>query len=191
MYYFLTVVGTLVVSLFLQEFVPPIKWAYLARVLLVHVTFYCAAVTVPYPAMLLLAVATGFVWDSLHYVPVMSASEVPELAFGLTMLQLVVFGSLIQGVRPLFRRGRWELPVLLIGVCIFGGLFLEYLLISFHRGSLDFSGELWFKQLFTSLFSILAAPVMLLWFTLLAKWTGYRIRLEGFTRRLNRYGDAH
>ncbi|MCC6880512.1 MAG: hypothetical protein WBE58_15745 [Verrucomicrobiales bacterium] len=190
MLYFLTVLATLVLSLLTQEFIPPVKWAYLARILIVHVTFYCAAVTVPYPLMLVMAFATGFAWDALHHVPVENSSGNPELAFGLTILIFLVFGSLIQGVRPLFRRGRWELPVILIGFCIFGGLCLEHLLISFHRGSLELSGKLWFKQLFTSLFSMLAAPIMLLWYTLLAKWTGYRIRLEGITRRY-RYGDAY
>jgi len=97
-------------------------------------------------------------------------------------------GSVIQGVRPLFRRGRWEMPVILIGICVFGCQVIQYLVISFHRGGLFLTAEMWFQMLMTSLFSMLAAPLILLLLSRLAKWCGYRIRLEGITRRFS-YGD--
>ncbi|MCB1229244.1 MAG: hypothetical protein KDN19_03205 [Verrucomicrobiae bacterium] len=190
MIYFLLVLVVLVFSFVGQEFVPAIAWAYYARLLLVQTTFYCAAVTVPYPVMLLLAAATGFVWDARYHVPVYpEGSAHAELDFGFTMFLFGLMGSLIQGVRPLFRRGRWELPVFLIGICTFLSLVIQYLVISFHRGGLYLSTEMWFQMLMTSLFSMLAAPLILLLLSRLAKWTGYRIRLEGITRKY-RYGDS-
>ena len=54
--------------------------------------------------MLLLALATGFAWDARYFVPLGQDSE---LVFGLTILLYGLAGSFIQGVRPLFRRGRW------------------------------------------------------------------------------------
>lgn len=188
--YFPIIVVLLALSFVGQEFLPAIEWAYYARLLLVHTVFYCVAVTVPYPVMLLLAAATGFLWDARYYVPVhQTGSDQAELAFGFTMLLFGLFGSVIQGVRPLFRRGRWELPVIFIGICTFAGLVIQYLVISFHRGGLYLSTEMWFQMLMTSLFSMLASPLILLLLSRLAKWCGYRIRLEGITRRFS-YGDS-
>ncbi|MCB1234786.1 MAG: hypothetical protein KDM91_06925 [Verrucomicrobiae bacterium] len=190
MIYFLLVTVTLAISFVAQEFLPVLEWAYYARMLLVPAAFYCGAVTVPYPVMLILATATGFVWDARYHVPVVPPNaDHPELPFGFTIFLFGLMGSLIQGVRPLFRRGRWELPVLMIGICTLASLMIEYLVISFHRGGLFLSPEMWFKMLMTSLFSMLAAPFLLLLFSRLARWSGYRIRLEGITRKYS-YGDS-
>lgn len=190
MTYFPITVALLLLSFVGQEFLPAIEWLYYSRLLLVHAVFYSVAVTVPYPVMLILAAATGFVWDARYHVPVYPpGSSHSELEFGFTILLFGLLGSVIQGVRPLFRRGRWELPVLLIGVCTFAGLVIQYLVISFHRGGLFLSTEMWFQMLMTSLYSMLAAPLILLLLSRLAKRCGYRIRLEGITRRYS-YGDS-
>ena len=190
MIYFPLVIVVLAFSFVLQEFAPIVEWAYHARLLLVPVVFYCAAVTVPYPLMLFLAVVAGFAWDARYHVPVYpEGASHPELPFGFTIFIFGLMGSLIQGVRPLFRRGRWELPVLMIGICTLAGLVIEYLVISFHRGGLDLSPEMWFMMLMTALFSMLAAPLILLLFSWLARRTGYRIRLEGITQGFT-YGDS-
>ena len=189
MIYYPIVAVLLLLSFVGQEFMPAIEWAYYARLLLVHTTFFCVAVTVPYPMMLLLAVVTGFLFDARYHVPVhLPGSSQSELVFRFTILLFGLMGSLIQGVRPLFRRGRWELPVILIGVCVFGCLVIQYLVISFHRGGLFLKAEMWFQMLMTSLFSMLAAPLILLLLSRLAKRCGFRIRLEGITRRFS-YGD--
>lgn len=174
-------------SFVVQEFLPVFESLYHARVLLVHTMFFCAAVTVPFPVMLLLALATGFVWDARYFVPF---PENGELVFGLTILLLGLAGSFIQGVRPLFRRGRWELPVFMIGFAALGVQMVEYLIISFERGGLYFPAEIWFKMLMTSLFSMLLAPVILLLLSLLAKKVDFRIRMEGITRKKYHYGDT-
>ncbi|MCB1076369.1 MAG: hypothetical protein KDM63_02660 [Verrucomicrobiae bacterium] len=190
MTYFLFTVVLLILSFVGQEFLPAIEWAYYSRLLLVHTVFYSVAVTVPYPVMLLLALLTGFVWDARYHIPVFpTGSTHSELGFGLTILLFGLMGSLIQGVRPLFRRGRWELPVLFIGICTLAGLVIQYLIISFHRGGLYLSVEMWFQMLMTSLFSMLAAPLILIVLSRFAKKCGYRIRLEGITRRFS-YGDS-
>ena len=53
MIYFPLVIVVLVLSFFLQEFCPILEWAYHARLLLVQTVFYCVAITLPYPLMLL------------------------------------------------------------------------------------------------------------------------------------------
>ncbi len=195
MIYFLLIIAVLGLTFFLQEFLPMLEWAYYSRMLLVHSAFFCAAVTVPYPLMLALAFFTGYIWDARYHVPVYSAEGLtgtpsPEIPFGFTILLFGLLGSFIQGVRPLFRRGRWELPVFMVGVCTLVGIMIEYLLISFHRGGFIWTTELWFKILMTSLFSMLAAPFILLLFSKMAKWTGYKIRMEGITRKYSFYGNT-
>ncbi len=186
----------LLLSCFLQEFVPVSEWAYGARILLVHTVFLTAAVAVPFPVMLVLALVGGFLWDARHYLPIhpddatlglLSQSEIP---FGFTIFLFGLSGSLIQGVRPYFRRGRWELPVLMIGFCSGLVLFLEYLLISFHRGNFFAPPELWWKLLMCSLFSALLSPFLLLVLSRAAERMRYRIRMDGLKRHHTYDGDA-
>lgn len=169
----------------IQEFLPVFDWFYHARILLVHTVFLCGAVTVPFPVMLLLALATGFVWDARYYVPL---GDDGELVFGFTVLMFGLAGAFIQGVRPLFRRGRWELPVFMIGLAAFGILLGEYLIISFERGGLYFPTEIWLKIVMTALFTMALSPFILFLLSLLAKAVGYQIRMEGITRKFQ-YGD--
>lgn len=187
MIYYLIVLLSVCLSFVLQEFVPVFEWAYSARLMLVFTVFLCAAVTLPFPIMLLLAVFTGFLWDARYHVPLGDAGE---LSFGLSIFILGLLGLFIQGVRPLFSRGRWEVPVFMIGMMIMLGLMIEFLMISFHRGGIEFPAGIWFKMLMTSLFSMLIAPFVLLLLSRLAKKTGFRIRLDGITRNLDQYGDT-
>ena len=118
---------TLALSFLAQEFLPVVTWAYEARVLLVTVVFFAGAAALPFPLMLVFAFATGFVWDARHLVieaapaggwfpgEVIEAG-LPSPSFGYSILLYGLLGSLMQGIRPLFRRGRWELPVLLCGI---------------------------------------------------------------------------
>ncbi len=190
------VAAILFLALALQEFVPVSDWAYGARLLLVHTVFLSAAVAVPMPTMLLFALLAGFLWDARHHVPIypeessfgfLVQSEIP---FGFTILLLALGGTFIQGLRPLFRRGRWELPVLMVGVCTAFILAVEYIVISFHRGGLEVRPELGWKMLMTSLFSALLSPFLLLFYSRVAHRTQYRIRMDGLRRRHTYDGDA-
>ena len=125
MIFFALVTIFIALSFFVQEFIPFFAWAYYSRLLLVHTVFYCAAVAVPFPVMLVFALVTGFVWDARYHIPIRSLNELGtvsqagqvELPFGFTIFVFGLMGAFIQGVRPLFRRGRWELPVFLVGAC--------------------------------------------------------------------------
>ena len=192
---FLCMIFALILASFVvQEFIPTFDWAYSSRLLFVHAVFYTAAVAVPFPAMLVLALLTGFIWDARYHVPVYPPeAEVfiqSELPFGFSIFILGVMGALIQGIRPLFRRGRWELPILMIGLCTALGLLFECLILSFHRGDLELAPELWWKLLMTALFSALVSPFLLLLLGRVAKLLRYRIRTEGLKRRYSYNGDA-
>jgi len=197
MIYFFFITLAIIVSFFVQEFIPFFAWAFYSRLLLVHTVYYCAAVSVPFPVMLFLALLTGFIWDARYFVPVQVIQEVGvgqggqlELPFGFTIFIFGLLGSLIQGVRPLFRRGRWELPVFLIGFCVSLGLLLEYMVISFQRGGLEVPPEFWWKILMTGLFTTLISPFLLLWFSRLADRVGYKIQMSGITRKYTYDGNA-
>lgn len=196
MKFFALLAGMLLLSFILQEFLPVFNWAYGSRLMLVHTVFLAAAVAAPFPVMLALALVTGLIWDARYHIPVypdeatlgmLTQSEIP---FGFTILLFGIMGALIQGVRPLFRRGRWELPVFMIGLCTGLTLLIEYLVISFQRGGLEISMELWWKLLMTALFSSLVSPFLLLLLSRVADRMRYRIRTEGLKRRHTYDGDA-
>ena len=185
----------LCVSMVVQEFIPSIAMVHNGRLLIVPLLFLASSVTVPYPVMLGLAAAGGFMWDARNVVIVgdagagdfgggisMGGAEV-DLPFGFTIFLYGLLGSLMQGVRPLFRRGRWELPSIMIGVATLMLLLFEYLFINFRRGDFYFPAEVWHKILSSSLFSILVAPLFFLMLYRLARRSGYRIRYEGLSRR--------
>lgn len=196
MRFFLVSALLLLASFFLQEFIPAFDWAYSSRLLLVHTVFLTLAVAVPFPVMLTFALGAGFLWDARYHMPIYPPDAIggvlvqAELPFGFTIFVFGITGSLIQGVRPFFRRGRWEFPVFMIGLCIAVGLLIEYLILSFHRGGLEIPPELWWKLLMTSLFSALVSPFLLLLLSRLADRTKYRIRTEAHKRKYSYDGDA-
>jgi hypothetical protein len=184
----------LCLSFVAQEFLPAVSWAYDARLFIVPVVFAGCSVSLPFASMLAFAFFTGFVWDGRHLVenfPSILPSNLglaPENvrlnpAFGTSILYYAIIGGLMQGIRPLFRRGRWELPVLMTGVATGVLLVVEYLLLSFLRGSFDFSKETWFNIGTTSLLSLIISPLLFLFIHWLAKASEYRIRYEGLNLR--------
>ena len=96
-----------------QAFVPTVSWAYQATFYAVHLVFFAAAVTVSFPVMLALAFCAGFAWDALQLVPQSTGAGggigggAGDVSFGYSILLFGLTGSLMQGIRPLFRRGRW------------------------------------------------------------------------------------
>ncbi|MEM7697345.1 MAG: hypothetical protein AAF236_02945 [Verrucomicrobiota bacterium] len=195
MIYCIAILLIVLVSFPLQEFVPVFAWAFFSRLMLVHTVFYCAALTVPFPVMLGFALMTGFLWDARYHLPLQSEADATaltsaEIPFGFTIFTFALLGSIVQGVRPLFRKGRWELPVFLVGFSVGLGLLLEYVVINFNRGDFRLVPEFWWKILMTSLYSALISPFLLLWFALIARRFDYRLRVENPHRRHTYDGDA-
>ncbi|MEZ5300208.1 MAG: hypothetical protein R3F11_06010 [Verrucomicrobiales bacterium] len=144
--------------------------------------------------MLFFAFGTGFLWDGLT-LPLVDDLDVgtavgqslqgSDLPFGYSIFLYALMGSLMQGIRPLFRRGRWELPVLMTGVATALLLAFEYLFInfrSFHIGGLRYENAIAWKIATTALLSMLAAPVVFFSFYRLARAVGYQIRYDGLRR---------
>jgi hypothetical protein len=188
----------LLLTFVVQEFLPGIPMAQHATLFLPPVFFFAAAVAVPFPVMLLLAFITGFLWDARYHPAVaevmrnsadalMVSSNVPTaltpaaggLAFGISILIFGLLGTFMQGVRPLFKRGRLELPVLLVGFTTFSWLLIEYLILTFFRGSFHFPSAIWSKMVTDTLLAMLAAPLIFLVLYSLAGLSRYEIKYEG------------
>jgi len=188
----------LLLTFVVQEFIPGVPMAGYATLFLPPVFFFAASVAVPFPMMLLMAFITGFIWDA-RYMPgvpeplahaadslLAGAPFTPEIgagtggvSFGISIFWFGLLGTFMQGVRPLFKRGRLELPVLLVGFNVFAWLLMEYLLITFLRGSLHFPSGIWSKMITDSMLAMLASPLIFLLLYSLAGMSRYEIKYEG------------
>ena len=157
----------------IDDFIPSLTRAFGARVLLVPVIFFACALTVPFPVMLLFAFVSGLIWDARHMV----VGEASSVEFGLSILLFALTGALMQGVRPLFRRGRWEFPLVMVGVATVILLTLEWFLVSFQRGHFTAPGDFWYRVWTSALLGMLVSPLLFFLIFKLAKATGFRIEM--------------
>ncbi len=202
--YYMTVWILLAFSFGAQEFLPAIEFAHQARVLLPPALFFCSSLSVSFPVMLIFAFFTGFVWDARHLpykpdkVKFSDASAINtggsaeirghasgNLPAGYSILLFGALGTVMQGIRPLFKRGRWELPVVMVGVATFTWLLIEYLLMSFLRGRFYFPDGLWSKLITDALLAMLAAPLLLYCLHSFARVLRFEARNEGLTLRFH------
>lgn len=192
----------LLLTFMVQEFIPGLEIAQFATLFLPAVFFFSASVAAPFSMMLLLAFITGFIWDARHLPGVMQGFAGAEdvfgtgadvelgagshpLPFGLSIVLFGMLGTLLQGIRPLFKRGRLELPVLMVGLATFSWLLSQYLIMTFLRGSLQFAAGVWSKMITDSLLAMLAAPLIFLLLYSLARLSSYEIKYEGLRYRFD------
>jgi hypothetical protein len=147
------------------------------------VFFFALALAVPFPLMLGFAFLAGFGWDARWQVP----GDAPDLPFGTSVLLFAMFGSVLQGVRPLFRRGNWVLPVAMVGLAVLCQLVIQDLFLSFRRGHFEFSAELWLTLLGSSLAAMTLSPVLFWLNSRIARKCGYQLEIEQFTFRRSTY----
>ena len=183
-------------SFIIQEFIPSIGVFYQAHLLIVPVVFFAAAITLPFPLMLAAAFFTGFIWDARHQFhapiqdlsdPIQASGGGVDLIFGYSILLFGIMGAFMQGIRPLFRRGRWELPVLMIGLATLMWLLLELFLINFQAGDFLFTKKVFVKASVTSTLSMMVAPFIFILFYRVAALCGYQIRYDGLRNRTYGY----
>lgn len=192
----------LLLTFMVQEFIPGLEIAQFATLFLPAVFFFCASVASPFAMMLVLAFITGFLWDARHLQGITESvggmadvfgtgSDVElgysahPLPFGLSILLFGMLGTLMQGIRPLFKRGRLELPVLMVGVATFTWLLSQYLIMTFLRGSLQFPGGVWSKMITDTLLAMLASPLIFLLLYSLARLSSYEIKYDGLRYRFD------
>jgi len=180
-----------------QEFIPGIPMANYATLFLPPVFFFAASVAVPFPIMLLLAFVTGTLWDARH-MPAAAAGQAAQslmtgtdeitatgFGIGISVFLFGVLGIFLQGVRPLFKRGRLELPVMMVGFTTSIWMLAEYLVLTLGRGSFFFPPAVWTKVVTAALLAMLAAPLIFLLLYMLAGLSRYEIRYEGLKLSFN------
>lgn len=181
----------LLVTFVVQEFIPGIPMAHYATLFLPPVFFFAASVAVPFPVMILLAFVAGTLWDARH-MPTGAASQAVQslmtgtdelsgtgFGLGISFFLFGLLGMFLQGVRPLFKRGRLEWPVVMVGFTTSLWLLAEYLVLTLGRGSFYFPPVIWTKIVTAALLAMLAAPLLFLLLYMLAGLSRYEIRYEG------------
>jgi len=113
-----------------QMFIPPLAAFGDAHVILVPVFFALAALALPFPLMVGVAFYTGVLSDlvQMHFV-----GDQPEIGLGWSVVLYLAFGVALQGVRPMFLRGHWELHAFGSGLVTILLLAAQFVMISFRR----------------------------------------------------------
>ena len=117
------------------------------RFFIVQTIFFTCSLSVPFGVMLLFAFFTGLTWDSIH----MAIDVGSDVAFGYSIFLFFVTGSIMQGMAPFFSKGRWEAPIILVGVSTLIFFLIEWFLISFASAQFIFPDNFW-RALWVSVF---------------------------------------
>ncbi len=192
--YTISVILLTLAACMVQQFLPAISGLYGAHVLILPLVFLCCSVSVNFATMLLLAFICGFLWDAQHALgpqggdPEIYADPVESLRFGYSIILYAMMGLLMQGIQPLFRKGKWHISSILAGIAIFLYLFSEYLLINLVRGDFSFPPTAFYRIYLTSALTMLFSPLIFWLIFQLASACHHTIRYDGLKRE-HRYLD--
>ena len=184
-FYFILVAAAFL-SLVAQHFIPPLAFLDGARIFLMPLVLFYGALALPFGGMLFLALACGLMWDCLT-VQVLevgmgpTSATVVEIGLGWSIVLYALLGSVMSGLRPLFKRGRWEIHCLMGGVCTSLVVLGEFLMISVRRAALYdapivFTPQIWWRIGGPGLAAIFLAPVMFWILNSIAALVGFNPR---------------
>ena len=140
----------------IQNFLPPMSDLHGAHVLLVPMVFCYAAMILPFPAMLVAAIFTGFLSDLLYLHVVAGKVEIP---IGYSIIFFVLFGCLASGFCSAMEN-RNSLPFIILsalGTSLF--LLVQFVLITFIRGGIIVAPAVGWRILAPGLIAGLIAPL--------------------------------
>lgn len=159
------------VALILQHFLGPVPMMH-ARVMLMPVIFFYGALALPVWGMLALSLLGGLMWDALN---TQFVEGVPEIAAGWSIVLYALLGGIMNGFRPLFQRGRWEVHCLMTGVCTSLLVLGEYFMLTIRRQPVQFifPKEVWWRIGGAGLIAVLLSPVLFFVLNYLAALCGY------------------
>ena len=170
MIFFFVLLTLVVIAQIAEFFIPPLDWMYHAHIYITPVLVFYGAVALPFPLMLGLALGAGILLDALT-VQVIGGKV--EISLGWSILLYAVLAGIMHGLRPLFIRGRWEVHSVLTGLCTSSIILAQYLMITFRRGTLFFSKEVWWQIGGPGLIAMLMAPVVFWMLNWVARVTRY------------------
>jgi hypothetical protein len=157
MIFFVVLLVLVLVAQIAEVFIPALPWLYDAHVYLVPVIVFYGAMALPFPLMLALALFAGVLMDALT-VQVIGGKV--EISTGSSILLYGVLAGIMHGLRPLFARGHWEVHCILSGIFTSLIVLAQYLMITFRRGSLVFSREIWWQIGGPGLIAMAVAPII-------------------------------
>jgi len=159
-----------------EFFIPVLPWLYDAHVYVVPVIVFYGAMALPFPLMLALALYAGILLDALT-VQVIGGKV--EISTGSSILIYGVLAGVMHGLRPLFARGRWEVHCILSGVFTSLIVLAQYLMITFRRGSIVFTREIWWQIGGPGLVAMAMAPILFWFLQWMGRMTAYSYQPEG------------
>jgi hypothetical protein len=170
MIFFFLLLFLVLVSQIAELFIPALPWLYNAHVYIVPVIVFYGAMALPFPLMLALAFYAGILLDALT---VQVIGDKVEVSAGSSILLYGVLAGIMHGLRPLFARGHWEVHCILSGIFTSLIVLAQYLMITFRRGSLVFTREIWWQIGAPGIIAILVAPIVFWLLQWLGRMTAY------------------
>ena len=170
MIFFLVLMVLVFIAQIAEFFIPPLDWMSNAHIYITPVLVFYGAISLPLPLLLVLVFWAGFLLDAVTAQVI--GSHV-EISFGSSILLYAVLAGIMHGLRPLFARGRWEVHCIMSGVCTSALLLGQYLMLSFRRGSIFFSREVWWQIGGPGLLAMIMAPLVFWALHWLARATAY------------------
>ena len=170
MIFFILLLILVLIAQVAEFFIPSLSFLYNSHVYIVPVLVFYGAVALPFPLMLALAMYAGILLDALT-VQVIDGKV--EISLGWSILLYGVLAGIMHGLRPLFIRGRWEVHCIMTGLCTSLIVLAQYLMITFRRGSLFFSTEVWWQIAGPGLAAMLMAPIIFLFLQWLGRITAF------------------
>jgi hypothetical protein len=167
--FFLLLVILMFFSLVLQHFVGAFQGMG-GQILLLPAMFFYAAAALPLWGMLACAFLAGLMWDSLTNVPIDGQTE---MIFGWSILLYAGLGAVMNGLRPLFIRGRWQVHCILAGILTSLLVLIEYLVLTFRREPFAFiwPQDIWSRVISSGLAVVIVSPFLYL----VLNWIGRRL----------------
>ena len=170
MIFFLLLLILVLIAQIAEFFLPVLPWFYNAHIYIVPVIVFYGAVVLPLPLVLALSLYAGILLDALT---VQVIDSKVEISLGWSILLYAVLAGIMHGLKPLFIRGRWEVHLVMTGICTSLIILAQYLMISFRRGSIFFSKEIWWQIGGPGLVALVLAPFVFLLLQWLARLTGF------------------
>ena len=139
-------------------FLPALDWMYGAHIYIVPVIVFYGAMALPFSLMLALAFWAGFLLDALT---VQVIGPRVEIAFGWSIILYAVLAGIMHGLGPLVCAGAMGSPLhseRRLHFALF--CWSQYLMISFRRGSIFFTPEVWWQIGGPGLIAMLMAPLV-------------------------------
>lgn len=168
---------------------PAITSLYDARLLILPLAFLCCVVTVDFSPMLILAFVCGFIWDAQNALgpqggdPTIYTAPADQIRFGYSIILFLIMGVMMQGFQPLFRKGVWQVSVIISGLATFFYLVSEYMLINIVRGDFLFPKEVFYQIWISAAITMFCAPILFLVLFKLAAVFDHTIRYDGLKKR--------